>query len=133
MHRCVIAGEILPPARRIGRSKTYQYPVGVDGATVAADWENSLPVGARCMRCGVFLDPRHTPVHVVSERFGYSKVSPTMEVYAHVLPDMHERRPTLGAPLPADGAHGSASWLRHVVLVPRSLLSFEVERLTVGR
>jgi integrase len=30
------------------------------------------------------------PVHVVSERLGHSKVSMTMEVYAHVLPDMQQ-------------------------------------------
>jgi integrase len=31
------------------------------------------------------------PVHVVSERLGHSKVSMTMEVYAHVLPDMQQQ------------------------------------------
>lgn len=30
------------------------------------------------------------PKHVVSERLGHSKVSMTMEVYAHVLPDMQK-------------------------------------------
>jgi integrase len=30
------------------------------------------------------------PVPVVSERLGHSKVSMTMEVYAHVLPDMQQ-------------------------------------------
>ena len=30
------------------------------------------------------------PVHVVSERLGHAKVSMTMEVYAHVLPDMQQ-------------------------------------------
>ena len=39
-----------------------------------------------------------TPIHVVSERLGHSKVSMTMEIYAHVLPDMHEEAATaLGA------------------------------------
>ena len=39
-----------------------------------------------------------TPVHVVSERLGHTKVSMTMEVYAHVLPDMQqEAAATLGA------------------------------------
>ena len=38
------------------------------------------------------------PVHVVSERLGHSKVSMTMEIYAHVLPDMQEEAATaLGA------------------------------------
>ena len=39
-----------------------------------------------------------TPVHVVSERLGHSKVSMTMEIYAHVLPAMQEEAATaLGA------------------------------------
>lgn len=38
------------------------------------------------------------PVHVVSERLGHSKVSMTIEVYAHVLPDMErDAATTLGA------------------------------------
>jgi integrase len=37
-------------------------------------------------------------VHVVSERLGHSKVSMTMEVYAHVLPDMQMQAvATMGA------------------------------------
>jgi integrase len=43
-----------------------------------------------------------TPVHVVSERLGHSKVAMTMEVYAHVLPDMQkDAAATLGALLHA--------------------------------
>jgi integrase len=39
-----------------------------------------------------------TPVHVVSERLGHSKVSMTLEVYAHVLPDMqNDAAAALGA------------------------------------
>ena len=39
-----------------------------------------------------------TPVHVVSERLGHSKVEMTLEVYAHVLPDMQrEAAATIGA------------------------------------
>ena len=39
-----------------------------------------------------------TPVHVVSERLGHSKVEMTLEVYAHVLPDMQrEAADTIGA------------------------------------
>jgi integrase len=38
------------------------------------------------------------PVHVVSERLGHAKVSMTLEVYAHVLPDMQQAAAvTLGA------------------------------------
>jgi integrase len=38
--------------------------------------------------CATLLLQAGTPVHVVSERLGHAKVSMTMEVYAHVLPDM---------------------------------------------
>jgi integrase len=38
--------------------------------------------------CATLLLQAGIPVHVVSERLGHSKVSMTMEVYAHVLPDM---------------------------------------------
>lgn len=38
--------------------------------------------------CATLLLQSGQPVHVVSERLGHSKVSMTMEVYAHVLPDM---------------------------------------------
>ena len=48
--------------------------------------------------CATLLLQAGTPVHVVSERLGHSKVSMTMEVYAHVLPDMQrEAASTLGA------------------------------------
>ena len=40
------------------------------------------------------------PVHVVSERLGHAKVQMTLEVYAHVLPDMQtEAAAALGAVL----------------------------------
>jgi hypothetical protein len=39
--------------------------------------------------CATLLLQAREPVHVVSERLGHSKVSMTMKVYAHVLPDMH--------------------------------------------
>lgn len=39
-----------------------------------------------------------TPVHVVTERLGHSKVEMTLEVYAHVLPDMQQQAAeTIGA------------------------------------
>jgi integrase len=41
--------------------------------------------------CATLLLQAGEPVHVVSERLGHAKVSMTMEVYAHVLPDMQER------------------------------------------
>ncbi len=48
--------------------------------------------------CATLLLQAGTPVHVVSERLGHSKVSMTMEVYAHVLPDMQrDAASTLGA------------------------------------
>jgi integrase len=48
--------------------------------------------------CATLLLQAGTPVHVVSERLGHSKVSMTMEVYAHVLPDMQrDAATTLGA------------------------------------
>lgn len=48
--------------------------------------------------CATLLLQAGTPVHVVSERLGHSKVSMTMEVYAHVLPDMQrEAAVTMGA------------------------------------
>ena len=40
--------------------------------------------------CATLLLQAGTPIHVVSERLGHSKVSMTMEVYAHVLPDMQQ-------------------------------------------
>ena len=40
--------------------------------------------------CATLLLKAGEPVHVVSERLGHSKVSMTMEVYAHVLPDMQQ-------------------------------------------
>ena len=48
--------------------------------------------------CATLLLQAGTPVHVVSERLGHSKVSMTMEVYAHVLPgDQASAAATLGA------------------------------------
>ena len=44
--------------------------------------------------CATLLLKARTPVHVVSERLGHSKVSMTMEIYAHVLPDMQEEAAT---------------------------------------
>jgi integrase len=40
--------------------------------------------------CATLLLQAVQPVHVVSERLGHAKVSMTMEVYAHVLPDMQQ-------------------------------------------
>jgi integrase len=41
-------------------------------------------------------------MHVVSERLGHATVSITMEVYAHVMPDMQQAAaPTLGTILHA--------------------------------
>jgi integrase len=40
--------------------------------------------------CATLLLKARTPVHVVSERLGHSKASMTMEIYAHVVPDMQE-------------------------------------------
>jgi integrase len=72
----------------------------------SAAGEQHRPAGIReanrgCRRAIKFHGLRHTcatlllhagePVHVVSERLGHAKVSMTMEVYAHVLPDMQER------------------------------------------
>lgn len=48
--------------------------------------------------CATLLLQKGEPVHVVSERLGHSKVSMTMEVYAHVLPDMQQgAAATMGA------------------------------------
>jgi integrase len=45
------------------------------------------------------------PVHVVSERLGHAKVSMTLEVYVHVLPDMQQdAAATLGALLNGRGS-----------------------------
>lgn len=53
--------------------------------------------------CATLLLQAGQPVHVVSERLGHSTVSMTLEVYAHVLPDMQREAATvLGALL-----HGS--------------------------
>ena len=38
--------------------------------------------------CATLLLQAREPVHVVSERLGHKKVSVTLEVYAHALPDM---------------------------------------------
>jgi integrase len=40
--------------------------------------------------CATLLLRARVPVHVVSERLGHAKVTMTMEIYAHVLPDMQE-------------------------------------------
>jgi integrase len=40
--------------------------------------------------CATLLLQAGQPVHVVSQRLGHAQVSMTMEVYAHVLPDMQE-------------------------------------------
>jgi integrase len=40
--------------------------------------------------CATLLLQARQPIHVVSERLGHAKVSMTMEVYAHVLPDMQQ-------------------------------------------
>jgi len=38
------------------------------------------------------------PVHVVGERLGHTKVTMTLEIYAHVLPDMQQHAAaTLGS------------------------------------
>jgi integrase len=39
--------------------------------------------------CALLLNA-NVPIHVVSERLGHKNVSMTMEIYAHVLPDMQE-------------------------------------------
>jgi integrase len=41
--------------------------------------------------CATLLLKAGEPVHVVSERLGHAKVSMTLEVYAHVLPDMQKQ------------------------------------------
>lgn len=40
--------------------------------------------------CATLLLQAGQPVQVVRERLGHSKVSMTMEVYAHVLPDIQQ-------------------------------------------
>jgi integrase len=48
--------------------------------------------------CATLLLRARTPVHVVAERLGHAQVSMTMEIYAHVLPDMQtEAATTIGA------------------------------------
>jgi Phage integrase family len=48
--------------------------------------------------CATLLLQAGTPVHVVSERLGHSKVQMTLEIYAHVLPDrQREAAETIGA------------------------------------
>ncbi len=47
--------------------------------------------------CATLLLQARTPVHVVSERLGHANVTMTLQVYAHVLPDMQtEAAATLG-------------------------------------
>ena len=40
--------------------------------------------------CATLLLKARVPVHVVSERLGHKSVDITMNIYAHVLPDMQE-------------------------------------------
>jgi integrase len=40
--------------------------------------------------CATLLLQAGQPAHVVSERLGHAKVSMTLEIYAHVLPDMQQ-------------------------------------------
>ena len=48
--------------------------------------------------CATLLLRARVPVHVVSERLGHATTAMTLEVYAHVLPDMQqEAAATLGA------------------------------------
>ncbi len=48
--------------------------------------------------CATLLLRAGHPPHVVAERLGHAKVSMTMEVYAHVLPDMQrDAAATMGA------------------------------------
>jgi integrase len=50
--------------------------------------------------CATLLLQAGEPVHVVSERLGHSKVTMTLEVYSHVLPNMQQRAAaTIGAVL----------------------------------
>jgi len=48
--------------------------------------------------CATLLLQAGQPVHVVSERLGHTQVTMTLQVYAHVLPDMQtEAATTIGA------------------------------------
>lgn len=61
---------------------------------------NVRPIKLHSLRhiCATLLLQAGTPIHVVKERLGHSKVSMTMEVYAHVLPDMQQgAAATMGA------------------------------------
>ena len=44
--------------------------------------------------CATLLLRAGEPVKVVSERLGHSKVTMTLEIYAHVLPDMQQHAAT---------------------------------------
>jgi integrase len=58
--------------------------------------------------CATLLLQAGTPVHVVSERLGHSKVQMTLEIYAHVLPDMQrEAAETIGAILSGNSSLAS--------------------------
>ena len=67
-------------------------------------------IKAACVRPSKFHRLRHTcatlllqarqPVHVVAERLGHKKVEITLNIYAHVLPDM-QQDPV--SPDPSDG------------------------------
>jgi integrase len=48
--------------------------------------------------CATLLLQANTPVHVVSQRLGHAKVEMTLNIYAHVLPDMQrDAAATMGA------------------------------------
>jgi integrase len=55
------------------------------------------------------------PVHVVSERLGHRSIKTTMDIYAHVLPDMEgtRRRHAVGRPASAEG-HDRTARVTHV-------------------
>ena len=40
--------------------------------------------------CATLLLQADQPVHVVAQRLGHSKVEMTLNIYAHVLPDMQQ-------------------------------------------
>jgi integrase len=41
--------------------------------------------------CATLLLQAGQPVHVVAQRLGHSKVEMTLNIYAHVLPDMQQQ------------------------------------------
>jgi len=60
--------------------------------------------------CATLLLQAGQPVHVVAERLGHKKVEMTLNIYAHVLPDMQQ-----------DAARSLAGTSHHVGRVQRSL------------